>query len=101
MASNGNTKRDKFLNIRVSEAERELINSRYPGGYGEQVRNILLGNSDTIKSISITKKDPQLIRELARIGNNLNQLTKAVNSGILPSDIKSQLHAFYLSINNL
>jgi hypothetical protein len=72
-------KRDKQINIRLTEDEyldvckkineAELSLSKY-------IRKSILG-----KEIKIISGIKELVRELNRIGNNLNQLTRKVNEG--------------------
>lgn len=45
--------------------------------------------------------DPALLRELARIGNNLNQLARASNAGTPPLDLLVQLQAIESELKQL
>ena len=72
-------KRDKQINIRLAEDEylnvyRQMEKSGL--GLSEYIRKSILG-----KEIKVISGIKELILELNRIGNNLNQLTRKVNQG--------------------
>ena len=72
-------KRDKQINIRLTEDEylyvcRQVEKSDL--GLSEYIRKCILG-----KEIKIVSGIKELVWELNRIGNNLNQLTRKVNEG--------------------
>ena len=67
-------KRNKEIKIRVSDDELEQLNdckhrSRLP-----------LDAYFCLGAAPITRADPELVRELGRIGSNLNQITKHANT---------------------
>lgn len=71
-------KRTKKLEIRMSESEAEQLKERF----GEKqistvVRDFLLTADLPRRS---RKADPATLRELARIGNNLNQIARSLNA---------------------
>ena len=72
-------KRDKQINIRLAEDEylnvyRQMEKSDL--GLSEYIRKCIMG-----KEIKIISGIEELVWELNRIGNNLNQLTRKVNEG--------------------
>ena len=72
-----NTKKEhrtKSIKIRVTDDEFKQLNERKTETQlASWIRKTCLG------ATPITPVDPSLIRELSRIGNNLNQITKHVN----------------------
>lgn len=84
-------KRNVQINIRISEAEAEQLRKKVEqSGMSQQeyilscVLNKPITNTDGIK---------ELIPELKRIGNNLNQIAKRCNEGgMLPSEAEVRKH---------
>jgi Bacterial mobilisation protein (MobC) len=71
-------KRAKSIKIRVSEVELAAIRERCDRPMlADWLRDLALGES---KRRPVPKADPELLRQLAAIGNNLNQLARWVNS---------------------
>ncbi|WP_373898773.1 plasmid mobilization protein [Haloimpatiens sp. FM7315] len=74
-----NRNRGKQLNFRLSETELEKFHENVEKSrlkQSEYLRKCILE-----KDIVIIDEIKELMGELKRIGNNLNQLTRAVNSG--------------------
>ena len=72
-------KRDKQINIRLTESEylNVCLQVEKSGlGLSEYIRKCILG-----KEIKVVSGIKELVWELNRIGNNLNQLTRKVNEG--------------------
>lgn len=79
--------RSKIIRIRVTESEHQILKDNAEGrqvspwlrtmGLGTKPENIPKA-SPKGKKVAPTV-DPLLIRELARIGNNLNQLARVAN----------------------
>lgn len=83
-----NRTRPRQIIIRMKDDEYAL--------YEKQLeKSKLTGNSFGIKClldhpINVIENMPELIRQLKMIGNNLNQLTRAVNSGYtIPPEVES------------
>lgn len=91
--------RERSFKVRLSEAEYQLLDTYNP--YGsiakllretalEKTKQISISkNKDPVASKtpshiepSYTKKEKELVLQLARIGNNVNQIAKAVNTDI-------------------
>jgi len=76
--------RDKIIKVRVSAEEHETLKWRCPKArLAEWMREQCLNpDGDWVRQ---TKKaepaDPALLRQLAGIGNNLNQIARKVNTG--------------------
>lgn len=74
----------RFTGIRWSDQEREILASRVAeAGYptvSAYVRAAAL-RAKLAQARAINRADPELIRELNRIGVNLNQIAKIVNTG--------------------
>ncbi len=67
-------KREIELKLRVNPHELEMIKRRQNANtMGRWLRDLAL------KSMPIAKTDPNLIRQIGRIGSNLNQITKHAN----------------------
>lgn len=74
-----NRSRGKQINFRLSEAELKQFQKNVQKSklkQSEYLRKCILE-----KNIIVISDVKDLISELKRVGNNLNQLTKAVNSG--------------------
>ena len=68
-------KRNKEIKIRVSDDELEQLNDcKTQKSLAPWMRTLCLG------AAPITRADPELVRELGRIGSNLNQITKHANT---------------------
>ena len=63
------------LTLRVNKYEHELIKKRVT----EKTMSAWLRNL-ALKSTPIAIADPELIRQIGRIGSNLNQITKHANT---------------------
>src|SRR5690554_138187 len=76
--------RDKIIKIRVSAEEYETLKWRCPNPrLAEWMRKQCLNpDGDCVRqSKGPEPVDPALLRQLAGVGNNLNQLARRVNSG--------------------
>lgn len=81
--------RDKWVNIKVTDAERESWKS-FAESQGYSVADLfrlLIANAIKepaklhAKQRRVTRKaDPELLRELAKVGNNLNQIARWANT---------------------
>ncbi len=67
--------RDKVIKIRVNEDELQKLNdSKTQKSLAPWIRDLALG------ATPIHQADPELVRQIGRIGSNLNQLVKQVNT---------------------
>jgi|TARA_B100000929_G_C15316637_1_gene355748 hypothetical protein len=77
-------KREKIIKIRVSAEEHETLKWRCPKAQlAEWMREQCLNpDGDWVRQTKGPEPaDPALLRQLAGIGNNLNQIARRVNSG--------------------
>lgn len=82
-------KRDKLFTIKVSPAELERwreVADRYNVTIADMIRALIDGAElqappPRPKHRPPPKVDPELIRQVARIGNNLNQIARRCNTG--------------------
>lgn len=76
-------KREKIIKIRVSAEEHELLKHiSHRSELARWMRETCLNPTGDLVAASrgtVTKAPPELIRGLAGIGNNLNQIARAVN----------------------
>ncbi|MFC0269835.1 MobC family plasmid mobilization relaxosome protein [Kushneria aurantia] len=82
--SEGEPKREKIIKVRVSAEEHELLKWRCPKArLAEWMREQCLNpDGDWVRQTKGPEPvDPALLRQLAGIGNNLNQIARRVNSG--------------------
>lgn len=71
-------KREKSIKIRVSDDELRAMRERCDRPQlADWLRDLALGKK---KRRPVPKADPELLRQLAAIGNNLNQLARWINS---------------------
>lgn len=81
--------RDKIIKLRCTSAEYDAITERAEGHRQLAVwaRTALLDPSLLKRQSKTMRADPQLLRQLAGIGNNLNQIARVVNqSGVAALD---------------
>ena len=72
-------KRTKEIKIRLTEQEHQaLLNRCTKASLATWMREICLGEKQT-KQSKVIEVDPKLLRQLAGIGNNLNQIARLVN----------------------
>ena len=69
------TKRTKKIMLRLTDSEYQKISENCQMPIARFIRESALGNA-VVRRITPPKVDPKLIRQIAFIGNNLNQLTK-------------------------
>lgn len=100
MQSDGSTeqlkreKRDKWVNIKVTETERSQWQA-FAQGKDKNLSDVLrqliaddMGVKIRLENLPVKKKqvrssrkiNPELLRELAKIGNNLNQIARWANT---------------------
>lgn len=73
-------KRTKIIKIRTTEAEYLDLKSRCDRAeLAPWMREVCLDKAE-LKRVKVPKVDPQLLRQLAGIGNNLNQIARVVNA---------------------
>ena len=83
-----------------------LINRMMIGAYSYFCgRNKHIEYADSLKEIIVINELPEMITELRRIGNNINQLTRLANSRIITcvdlEDTKKELQKLWQSLNLL
>ena len=84
-------KRNKEIKVRLTEAEHQALLERMTGGeLATWVRNTCLEEKPN-KKRNYKVADPQLLAALGRIGGNLNQIARQVNT--VESDIE-KIRAF-------
>jgi hypothetical protein len=78
--------RTKQVKVRFTDEEHKLAVHLSPKALAIWLREMALDSTQDFvvsqkkKAIVLPKKDPALVRQLAGIGNNLNQLTVRVNA---------------------
>lgn len=71
--------RQKSIKVRLTESEYELLKKQANGQpMASYMRSVCLGNSQT-PSKNTPNIHPQLLRQLAGIGNNTNQVARQIN----------------------
>lgn len=96
-------KRTKVRSVRFTPEEWEMVQERSREArttMGRYLRESGLANGKRVRSTSI---EDDLIYQLSRIGNNLNQLAHRANAGNFPShaEIKSALDKVMKAIEGL
>lgn len=75
-------KRTKHIKIRVTDDEhRQLLANCPKARLAEWVRETCLADTSHRTKTPYPPVDPALLRQLAGIGNNLNQIARKLNSG--------------------
>lgn len=72
-------KRDKQILIRVTEKEKEII-LKYAEKSKLSVNDFLI-KTGMMKEITVVEGLPEMTIEIIRVGNNVNQIAKAVHQG--------------------
>lgn len=93
-------KRDRTIKIRVTENELDELRTKMTGTeLASWMRDSCLGVRK--KRNTPPPADPSLLRALASIGNNVNQIARQCNSNLSPSDAVSVLVELRLISENL
>jgi len=72
--------REREIKIRVSDDEYDDLQRRNSKArLAEWMRDVCLAQHE-VKRFNVAPCDPALLRQLAGIGNNLNQIARATNS---------------------
>ena len=80
------TKRTKEIKIRLTEQEYQALLDRKKGELAVWIRTTCL-EQDIPEPKKVKTADPELLRQLAKIGGNLNQIAKATNTEQARGDI--------------
>lgn len=73
--------RNKEIKIRLTQAEYEhLLERKKKARLAEWVREYCLGSEPSKKAKSVLKVDPTLLKELSKIGGNINQIARHLNN---------------------
>lgn len=72
-------KRDIKITVRLSESEHEQLKRKASGQVAVWLRELALDQQDK-KPQKMPVADPELVRHMARIGNNINQIAKVLNT---------------------
>jgi len=73
--------RTKRLEIQLSETEYEqLLERKTKARLAEWVREYCLGSEPSRKTKSVLKIDPALLKELSKVGGNINQIARHLNN---------------------
>ena len=93
----------EILRTRVSPEEREQIEYKALSScrtVSHYLRDVALD-----KPIVVINGVDELADELRRVGNNLNQITRAVNAGMIPAvdlnETREELKKIWQSLNSL
>ena len=79
MTKKENVKRQKEIKIRLTDEEhKNLLDRCNTASLASWMRETCLSEKRT-KQSKVVEVDPQLLRQLAGIGNNLNQIARIIN----------------------
>ena len=91
------------MKFRVTEEEEALIREKALSSY--RLPSMYLRDCALGKEIVVFPYGDEIAEELRRIGNNLNQLTRAANAGIIQvidlSLMKEEVKQVWQSLNSL
>ena len=108
--------RERTFKVRLSESEYQLLDSNNPYGSiakllrqsavekATKIHNFKAEDDQKIKAIKVVessynKTERALILELSRIGNNVNQIAKAVNTDIAGTGAFDKVKLLHLLIS--
>jgi len=112
----GKAIRERTFKVRLSESEYQLLDSNNPYGSiakllrqaavekATRIHNFKAQDDQKIKATKVvessySKTDRILILELGRIGNNINQIAKAINTDIASTGAFDKLKLLHLLIS--
>ena len=112
----GKAVRERTFKVRLSETEYQLLDANNPYGSiakllrqaavekATKIHNSKVEDDQKIKTTklveaSYSKTDRILILELGRIGNNINQIAKAINTDIASTGAFDKLKLLHLLIS--
>ncbi len=92
--------REKVVKVRFNDDEYEtLMTKKTRQQLAVFIREKALLSADNVKVISV---EPELIRAVGKIGNNLNQLTKFTNTkGEIHAQTANQIELMRIELKNL
>ncbi len=99
---NKDNNRTEILTFRVTPEEKKLIETKALSSY--RLVSMYLRDCALDKEIIVIDGVKDVASELRHIGNNLNQITKAVNSGVYAVDLtetKKEVQKVWQSLNSL
>lgn len=93
----------EMLKFRVTPEEKEIITHKALSSY--RLVSRYLRDSALEKQITVINGADDVAEELRRIGNNVNQIARAVNSGYIIeanlTETREELRAIWQSLNSL
>ena len=93
------TKRDKMLTMWVTQDEHQQLLERCDGKQlAAWMRQTCLGARPS-RSTRLPSIDPVLLRQLAGMGNNLNQIARKINGGVWSAADRVQLISALMAID--
>ena len=112
----GKAVRERTFKVRLSESEYQLLDSNNPYGSiakllrqaavekATKIHNSKVEDDQKIKATKVvessySKTERALILELSRIGNNVNQIAKAVNTDIAGTGAFNKVKLLHLLIS--
>ena len=112
----GKAVRERTFKVRLSESEYELLDSNNPyGSIAKLLRQAAIDKATKIHNSKVeddqkikvrkvvestyTKTERALILELGRIGNNVNQIAKAVNTDVAGTGAFDKVKLLHLLIS--
>ena len=95
--------KSKILKFRVTPEEKEIINNKALSSY--RLVSCYLRDCALDKQITVINGAEKIADELRRIGNNINQIARGVNSGYVNAvdltETRKELKAIWQSLNAL
>ena len=96
-------KKDKVIGIRVTKQEKERLIKK--SQKAEMSLSEYIIEQALEKDIVVVEDVKNLVYELRKIGNNINQLTRLANGGIIKvvylDEVKEELRKIWISLNNI
>ena len=93
----------EIISTRVTPEQREIIEEKASSSY--RTPSMYLRDCALDKKIVVVKGVDEVANELRKIGNNLNQLTRAVNSGFAYEvdlrETREEVARIWQSLNSL
>ena len=92
--------RERTFKVRLSESEYQLLDANNPfGSIAKLLRQSAVDKATKIVESSYSKTERNLILELGRIGNNVNQIAKAINTDIAGTGTFDKVKLLHLLIS--
>lgn len=94
---------DKWIKVRVTEEERKQWQDRAEAAgmtLSDLIRDSLANPPKRRRKPQVVVADPALLRQLAALGNNFNQVARVINAADITPDVSARLLVYLTRLND-